>query len=426
MPTEILRRIYSYLPFLTAPWCRRTLLLSRDPLVQIRTLIAELPVTVTETTTEPSGAAALLTHRLDFDHPALGAAFQRLGATATARSRAVVRRVAWDDSHEALTLVVIQLILKCQELNRLDLIKCLCPHGETVPLAAIDAGTAIGRTIIADRAAAQTDNNREELAATLMYVSLSRHNDRAALAVLDIPAFAHRKSAITTLCAAQAFHLGRSSAFIALVDRPELDRDQLDIFLRRRAMVHEPAGSSGIFIYCVENAVLTRSIWSCAPLWNDISEIATYVAEHPGVVPSIPRACVDHMLRVARGRLAPNTVAQILVDLAVDIELLWVEHIEPPIVRCPHLLEEVELYVWIYLLAGGQSFTRKRLRALIEKVNDARTFPWSASSEWWRMMIAEIEMKVRLYYRKPGGRAIFNDEEMWWPTSKRTEDLDYY
>lgn len=440
MPTEILIKIYTYLPFGTPPWCKRILRISRLPLVQIDQYITFRSSTVLSND-ESVLSARSLARTFSVTDPSAAAALQRFGDRLPTYNW--LRDGGWNrkDVHsDPLTHVVIELLLKCQRLDRMDLVQCLCTSDDKVPPVAIDVSTPIGQAIVDEIVQRSPEEVTRAVPSELISFSFSRQDDISVLAVLDRPVFAEETD-LTGLCAVQAFYHGRIYAFRELISNPKyrVDREILDIRCRRfnSQYSNSPVSSADIFIYCVENAILSsQNIWHYVAIWNEMPRIASYIAANPNVVPQPRITTVWRMMRLSIGRHAPNVVAQILIDLSANLEELWAEQLLPTIVRCPHIVEDTEAHVWAYLLAGGR-LNEIRFKRMLEKIEkamireDRNSFRWEAVKYQVNMRIAEIVTKYRMHYRDAGKGTgedldkINIEREMWWPTSTRV-DVDYW
>ena len=196
-----------------------------------------------------------------------------------------------------------------------------------------------------------------------------------------------------------------------------------------------PVASADIFVYCVENEVLFRNIWNYVSIWNEMPRIAAYVALHFTAVPGIGISQAWRFMRLAIGRLAPNVVAKILIDLSVNLEDIWTEKLAPFITRCPHICEDIEAHLWAYLLAGGR-FNQTRLKRTLYKVESTgihlqlprrNSLRWRAAHDRLNMLIAEIAITYRMYYQDTDDlEGVLIEKEMWWPSSARGADVDYW
>lgn len=426
MPTEILIKIYTHLPYNMAAWCRRTRQISRLPLVQMVTYIAFRSSAVLSHEASVLSARSLA-RKMNLEEATAGVALRQLGGDILPTyTKNEISNRSWNDNaiySNPLAHVVIELLLKCQRLDRMDLMQCLRVPYDRIPLEAIAASTSIGQDIV--------KTVGQEIAHVITSAALYRRDDNSALALVEMDVFA-RDTALPGICALQAFFHGRVDVFRQLIENPRyrLDRQLLDTRCQgfNSMYSHSPVSSADIFVYCVENAIMNRSIWNYVSIWNEMPRIASYVALHRDIVPQISISQAWRLMCLAIGRLAPNVVAQILIDLSVNLEELWVEKLAPAIVRCPHINDDIEAHFWAYLLAGGR-FNEIRFRRLRRKIKTTRIphFPprvspgWQVVRIWLNMLLAEIDIKYRMYHRDTTNNLIETaiEREMWWPTSTR-------
>lgn len=387
-------------------------------------------------------SARLLALQIDLTHCTTAAAFLQFGDLLPTFDWQHTKSGLWDHKvvySNPLTHTVVELLLACQRQDRQDLVRCLCSSDEKIPPEAIDVSTRIGQQIVGKIGDLGPDNESVYL---LLTAGFTRCDDNSTLAVMTLPVY-RGISDLAILCALQAFWFGRVTVFRELIEKPiyhTLDRQRLDTSIKTRYNSQysmTPLASADMFIYCVNGSILDENIWNYVSIWNEMPQIASFVAGNPSLVPQISIPQIWRIMRLSIGRLAPNIVAQILRDLSVNLEDLWNEKMAPDFVRCPHLVEEIEAHFWAYLLANGK-FDRSRFQNvschihtstdIFQSDSPRNSLRWCAVYTRLDMLITEIYTKFCLCYKdamEVNLSTIPIEKDMWWPTSSRV-DVDYW